>query len=266
VLDVFIDSHTHLTELTIQNLEDMYLAGIRTVVSPVMFPSVVPVSSQTIQDVWDVQLDYQLHRAGEQLIKAYAMICVTMVSIPKDPENLLKILPDYLDNPKVVAIGEIGFEPSSETCGDLTIQEQIVKAQLKMALEKDMPVVFHVPNPPELKEKFTARSLQLAEDAGLSMKRVLIDHCNEVNIEMVLQKGAFAGISVQPWRNMTPELAADMVFKFGPDNIVINSDCSTEPSDPLAVARTSYALARKGASDIVIEKVCHNNSKGFYGI
>ena len=98
------------------------------------------------------------------------------------------------------------------------------------------------------------------------MDQVVIDHCSEVNIEMALEAGASAGISVQPWRNMTPDLAADLVVKHGSNRIMINSDCGSGPSDPVAVSKTAVALTKKGASDQVIEAVCWSNSRKFYGI
>jgi hypothetical protein len=263
---MYLDAHTHLTALTWFNMEDMSVAGITTVVSPVNFSSVRAVASSTIKDVWDQQIEFHLDRASKNLINAYAMIGVSMVAIPKDPENLLKILPEYLKKESVVAIGEIGFEPSSRTCKDLKIQESIVRSQIEIALDMDIPIVFHVPHSPENKTKFTAKTLDICNEIGFPMHRVTIDHSSAANIEMVLNAGAMVGITVQPWRDLKPDDAAELVLKYGPENIIINSDCGNKPSDPLAVAKTAFSLKLKGVSEQDIEKVCWSNAKSFYNI
>lgn len=260
------DSHAHLTDLTWDNLQMMYLCGVTTVVSPVNFASVGPVTSSTIKDVWDLQLNFQLNRARQNLVNSYAMIGISMVSIPKDPDNLLKALPEYLKRERVVAIGEIGFEPSSKTCNDPKVQEYVVASQIEIAASLDVPIVFHTPNPPDIKIESTRKLLRMCTDLGLPMSKTLIDHSSGDNIEIVLESGALVGITVQPWRNLSPEIAADLVLKYGPERIVINSDCGTRLSDPIAVAKTAYALKRKGASDDVIRMVCADNGKTFYGI
>ncbi len=262
----FIDAHTHLTEVTWQNMEDMYLAGIRTVVSPVNFASIGPVDASTIRDVWDQQIKVQLARAGNCLIKAYAMIGISMVSIPKQPQDLIKILPDYLKLPEVAALGEIGFEPGSTSCNDPQVQEDVVKAQIEIAGTAGVPIVFHLPPTPEMKKEYTQKLLAMCKAAGFPLAKVIIDHTSDANIAMVLEAGAFAAVTVQPWRKLTPEMAAQLVMSYGPERIIINSDCSGRASDPLAVAKTAYTLKKKGAPDETIAKVCYSNCKNVYAI
>lgn len=263
---MYLDAHTHLTELTWLDMEKMRAASISTVVSPVNFSSARAVASSTIKDVWDHQIEFQLSRARKNFIDAYAMIGVSMVSIPLDPDVLLKTLPEYLKKEDVIAIGEIGFEPASTTCNDLEVQEDIVRSQVKIALDMDVPIVFHVPHAPENKIKFTEKTLNICKEIGFPMHRVTIDHCSDANIKIALDAGAMAGITVQPWRGLTPEIAADLVMDNDPERIIINSDCGTKMSDPLAVAKTAFELLKKGSTEEIIGKVCRVNAKKFYGI
>jgi uncharacterized protein len=262
-----LDSHLHLTDITWNDLEAMSLAGIEEIVSPVQLSASKAVSSETIREMWDFQLEIQLQRSEEHLIKAHSMLGISMVSTPKDgmPE-LLKLLNEYLKRPKVVAIGEIGFEPNSRTCKDLKVQETIFTEQLKIAKMVDIPVVIHVPHPADKKKEFTEKSLALCNEYGLSMSKVIIDHSSEANIKIVLDAGAYAAITVQPWRNLTPNQAADLVKEYGSERLMINSDSSGRISDPLAVPKTRIALRRKGVADDVITKVCWSNGKQVYGI
>ena len=263
----FTDSHAHLDELSWNALQQMYLAGVRRVVSPVQLAGGRPVSCETIRDVWDYLFDVQFARAKEHFIQPYAMIGISMVSTPRnDPAALYDLLPEYLNRPEVVAIGEIGIEPNSDTCKDLKQQEGFVRKQLEIAVKTGVRVDFHVPNAPALKKENTKRMLDLCAEYGLPFDKVIVDHCSDANIAMVLEAGAWAAISVQPWRNMTPERAADIIIEHGCQRVMVDSDCSGLPSDPLAVPKTAMALKQKGVSDPEIEKVCFSNAGAAYGL
>jgi predicted metal-dependent TIM-barrel fold hydrolase len=263
----YVDSHLHLETLTWENLESMYMTGIRVIVSPAQLGAAKPVSNGTVKDIWDFCLEVQLDRAKEHLIKGYAMIGISMVSTPSgDLLELLEWLPDYLKRPEVVGIGEIGIEPGSRTSKDLNFQEKIVREQLKILTKFNKAVVFHIPFAPENKIKYSKMMLNLCSEYGVPMSKVVIDHCSDANMEIVLQAGAFAAISVQPWRGITPEIAADLVIKYGHNKVIIDSDCSGGASDPLAVPRTAYALKKKGISDDIIKKVCRDNALAAYSI
>ena len=264
----FIDAHTHLTALTWKSLEDMYLAGIRTIVSPITFVTVRAIDSNTMKNIWDHQIEYQLKRTNLNLIKAYSMIGVFSGCLPNDPDNLLKILPNYLKKLEVVAIGEIGFEPNSRTCKDLKLQEEVVRSQLELAKKFNLPVVFHTPNLPEEKKKFTKKLIKICNELNMDMSKIVFDHTSEVNIEEIFESGAMAAITVQPWRFLFPETAADLVLRYSSssERILINSDCGMRNSDPIAVAKTAYMLKKRDASDELIRKVCFYNSKEIYNI
>jgi predicted metal-dependent TIM-barrel fold hydrolase len=264
----FHDSHLHLSSINEETLEEMYLAGIREITSPVVFGPARPgegLSPETIIDLWDNQLNIQIDRAQKQFIKAYAMIGVSMVSTPKDNlERLLEFLPGYLKHPKVVAIGEIGFEPTSETCTDLKMQEKIVRAQLEIAKELGAVVDFHTPLPPDIKKEYTHKSLELCREYELPISQIIIDHCSEANIRIALDAGVYVAITVQPKRGITPRVAAELVKKYGAERVMINSDYSDERSYPLAVPQTALALKQKSVAEVDIEKVCWSNSRKVY--
>jgi len=139
-----------------------------------------------------------------------------------------------------------------------------VRNQIIIAKDAGKPVNFHVPHPPDKKKMFTEKTLKICQELGLPFSRVIIDHCSEANIEMVLETGAAAGISIQPWRGLTPEIAADMVIKYGAERVMLDSDCGTNASDPYAVAKAAFSLKKKGAADDVIDKVCRANCAEIY--
>lgn len=262
-----VDIHTHLDTIAWSDLTEMAMAGVKAVISPIHLDAGKPVRCQTIRDVWDFLFDVQFWRAKENFLTPYAMIGISPVSTPADdPAQLYRLMPEYLGRPEVVAIGEIGFEPNSDTCNDLAFQADLIRAQVEIAGETGACVDFHVPGPPDAKAVFTEKSLTICRDCGLPMDRVVVDHCSEANIAQVLDAGANAAISVQPWRRMTPEDAADLIITHGPDRIMLDSDCSCLASDPLAVPRTAMALKRRGMADADIETVLYGNACRFFGL
>ena len=171
------------------------------------------------------------------------MIGISMVRTPRDdPSGLYAVLPEYLKRPDVVAIGEIGIEPNSKTCSDLKQQEAFVRKQVAIAKDVDIFVDFHTPFPPEVKREYTQMMLDICRECGLPMSKVIIDHCTDANLGLALEAGANAAISVQPWREITGETAADLIMEHGFERIMVDSDYSGLPSDPLAVPKTAQAL------------------------
>lgn len=262
---LYIDGHCHVDALTWDNLKSMALAGIRGIVSPIQLGAAKPLKNIIIQSMWDYLIDVQYSRAKEHLIEPYGMIGISMVSTPsEDVEGLYNLLPEYLVKPGVVGVGEIGFEPNSMTCRNLEKQEEYVRKQVRIVKKAGVIVDFHVPHIPELKRKYTEKILQICIEEGLPMKKVAVDHCSEANLDIVVESGAWAAITVQPWRGITPERAAELVEKHGYERTMVDSDCSGLPSDPLSVPKTALAMRKIGMDEDIIEKVCYLNSCEFY--
>lgn len=263
----FIDPHTHLDDLSYIDLEKMYLSGVRKLISPSQLCTAKPLSNDTIIEVWDYLLEVQFNRAKNAMIEPYAMIGISMVSTPKnDPTDLYKKLKEYIKMDKVVAIGEIGFEPMSRTCDDLAIQEKYVKKQIEICKGEDIRINFHTPNPPEVKKQYTKRLIEICKENEIDFSNIIFDHCSGANLSMVLDAGAWAAITVQPWRNITPEIAANLVSEYGSNKIMVDSDCSASYSDSLSVAKTAMELKRTNVPENDIEKVCSLNAQDAYKI
>ena len=81
-----------------------------------------------------------------ELINKYDNIYGTLGIHPEEVENIskesFKIIEDNLNNPKVVAIGEIGLD-YYWTKDNIDIQKEIFEEQLKLALKYNKPIVVH---------------------------------------------------------------------------------------------------------------------------
>jgi predicted metal-dependent TIM-barrel fold hydrolase len=261
----YFDAHIHLDSLTYENLKDMSIAGVSELVSPVHISNNTAISPETVVDMWNFLLERQIERAKLHGITAYAMIGICMVAIPRSGwDDILKLIPLYLKKKGVVAIGEVGFEPTARTFHDHDTQKSLLERQIEIAKNAGIVLDIHTAHAPADKAKFTEESLVLCKEHGLDMNHVVIDHCSEANIDITLKYGAYVAITVQPWRGLTPEIAADLIMKYNSDHVFVDSDCSLHQSDPLSVPKTAYALRIKGASESLIEKACRLNARSVY--
>ncbi|MBN2439394.1 MAG: TatD family hydrolase [Deltaproteobacteria bacterium] len=270
-----IDAHLHAESLSWANLREMSMNGIRAAVSFTVSPWRAGADTNTQIALINRLLRHETWRWEENNMQLFVGIGVIAVSVPRDVEKFFLQMEKFLKEPKVVAIGEIGFDPRSQTCKDLKKQEEILKIQLKMAKARNLPVVVHTP--PDLgqvkldvKEKyhkrdFMERSVQLIQDAGLSPETVVLDHLDsEEWIRFALDHGCTAGITIQEWRDIGPDKAANWADEFGPERILLNTDTSTLPSDHLGVPKAVFEMRKRKVSEMKIKKMVYENPVDFY--
>jgi predicted metal-dependent TIM-barrel fold hydrolase len=92
---------------------------------------------------------------------------------------------------------------------------------------------------------------------------VLIDHVEEHTVEIVLNAGFWAGMTLYPDTKVTPQRAADIIEMYGRERIWINSAGDWGPSDPLAVPKARLEMAARGHSIDDIDRISFENPKLF---
>jgi len=253
-----IDAHIHIDSVSYQDLALMATAGVTAVISQTYYAHVnVEITSHTIIDLYQRLLKFETWRTAQELIDTYVAVSLNPVSIPSDYEKVLEVIPRYLEDEGVVAIGEIGLEPGSMTCPDLVKQEEIVRAQLRIAKQYNKPVVFHTPATE--KEKWVGKCFHLITQEGVDRAKVVIDHADATVAKMISGFGCIAGVTVQPWRNVTPADGAKIALDCPYDRVLINSDCNPLLSDPLSVPKTAHEMRRLGISKDDIKKIVFDN-------
>ena len=170
--------------------------GIVAVVEPAFWVGQPRTHVGTFEDYFLSLLGWERFRANQFGIAHFCTLALN----PKEANNptiapgVLEMLPRYLEKDSVVAIGEIGFDDQTD------MEEQYFVAQLKLAMEFDLPVLIHTPH--RDKKRGTERSLALVREVGISEERVLIDHNTEETLPLVLQTGCWAGHSLYPKTKM----------------------------------------------------------------
>jgi predicted metal-dependent TIM-barrel fold hydrolase len=274
-----IDFHVHIDGYAWQELELASLCGIDALITAAYHPHKVKITTNKIIDTIEKVQFYDSWRASMHSIKLYAGIGINPMSVPVDYDVFLDKLPELLSKEHVVAIGEVGLDPRSETCSDMDIQIHIFKRELETAKELDKPVFVHIP-PPTVKgvlekdwkshkntKEIVEKDIELIKETKIDPNQVLIDHLDENLVEFVLDQGLNAGITVQPWRNVTPNQTAQIIKKFEDKytRLFISSDYSdTLESDCVAVPKTAKRMRAIGVDEKVINNIVYENPKRLF--
>jgi len=261
-----IDPHLHIDSRTREDLASMAASGIIAVISMTYYPHLhLSITSQTLLDYFERVIKFETWRAKQELIDVYVGIALNPVSIPPDYDKVLEAIPKYIAEDRVVAIGEIGLEPGSQTCPDPERQKEIVRAQLKIAKEHGKPVIFHTPHLD--KESWVEQYLDLIAQEKMEPSKVVIDHADASVIKRISDFGCNVGITVQPWRGLRPQDAAEILKDCNLDSVLIDSDCNiTLPSDSLSVPKTALEMKRIGFSEDDIKRVTFDNPARIFNL
>ena len=135
-----VDPHLHAIWMRGTDIFKMAVGGVEAAVMPV--PHAVPwiTSGRTLVRMWEDSLNYWVSSCAAKGVDLYVCLAVPFGGVNAEGvEECLKKLPGYLKHERVVGIGEIGLNNSTE--------EEVVlfKAQLNIARDYDLPVIVHTP-------------------------------------------------------------------------------------------------------------------------
>jgi predicted metal-dependent TIM-barrel fold hydrolase len=252
------DPHIHMTSRTTSDYEAMAAAGIAAVVEPAFWVGQPRTHAGSFEDYFLSLVGWERFRASQFGIRHFCTIGMN----PKEAndralaEDVLALMPRYLEKDGVVAVGEIGYD-------DVTpIEEEMFSRQIELAAQYDLPVLVHTPH--RDKKRGTERSLALVRECKFPVERVLIDHNNEETLPLTLDSGCWAGHSIYPHTKMDEQRMAALVRRYGPERILVNSAADWGVSDPLKVPKTVEAMRDAGIEESVIQKVVWDNPLAFF--
>jgi len=260
-----IDPHVHMDALTKSSLELMAIAGIVAVVADGAPSEGLAISASAVTDFFERTLGYDTRRGSEVFIKVYTLLGLNMFGVPPDYAKVLEALPEYLNRDRVVGLGEIGLDPNSRRCPDLNQQEEVLKAEIKMAKEYNKAVLMHLPSVE--KTSWVEQYFKLIHEACLEHDKVVMTHADSSVIKMITDYGCIAAITVSPMRRITPEDGARMLQGGDLGRMLVNSDSILQhPSDPLSVPKTALEMRKLGFSDEKIRQIFFENPKRIFSL
>lgn len=257
----YIDMHAHMTCRTTDDYYQMALTGCVALTDPAFWPGFDRISADGFEDYFHHLTDFEPKRAARYGIQHYTWLCMN----PKEADNrrlskeVMARLPKYLDLPNVIGIGEIGL---NRVTGN---EIETFKDQIDLAANLGKMVLIHTPH---LEDKYKGTLLiveTLVKEGRIPPERILIDHAEEHTIEMILENGFWAGITLYPQTKVSPQRAIDMIETAGPERICVSSACDWGPSLPVAIPQFAMEMRRRRYSEEIIKKIVFENPAGFLG-
>lgn len=253
-----IDPHAHMYSRIVDDYEMMVLCGIEAVVEPAFWLGSDRKHAGSFFDYFDHISDWEPKtRAAKRGMRHFCTIGVN----PKEADNLplarevLAGMGPFLERPRAVGIGEIGLNNITPN------EETMLAEQLALAKKLDVPVIIHTPHNNKLEG--TQRTIAICKETGINPGRVDIDHNTEETMQLSLDGGFWAGITMYTRTKCTPQRARDIVERFGTERVLLNSSCDWETSDPLAVPRAAHLMLMTGFSRGQTEQVVWHNPYAF---
>jgi len=255
----FFDPHIHMTSRTTDDLEAMARAGIRAIIEPAFWVGQPRTTVGAFVDYYSSLVGWERFRASQFGIAHYAAIGLNSKEANNEPlaKEVLEILPRFAFKEGVVAIGEIGYDEITPA------EEKAYRWQLDFARQHDMVVMVHSPH--RDKKRGIRRSLDVAKEVGVPMSKLVIDHNNEETVQDVLDAGAWAAFTIYPHTKMGSERMVEIVKKYGPKQVIVDSSADWGVSDPLGVPRTAKLMLERGVSPEWVELTTWQNALDAYG-
>jgi uncharacterized protein len=247
----YIEPHGHMVSRTTDDYEKLALAGCVAICEPAFWAGFDRSGPEGFYDYFRQITEYEPRRAARFGVQHYSWLCIN----PKEAEDVklaeevIGLIPQFIDKPGVLGIGEIGLNKNSRN------ELKIFELHVQLAVECEQLILIHTPH---LEDKLKGTKLMLdvlRAHPGIHPERVIIDHVEEHTIDLVLDAGFWAGMTLYPESKCSPARAIDMLEARRAERIWMNSACDWGVSDPLAVPRTMLEMRRRGWAEEQIEQV-----------
>jgi predicted metal-dependent TIM-barrel fold hydrolase len=255
----YIEPHAHMVSRVTNDYVAMVTAGCCAVCEPAFWAGFDRSSVDGFRDYFSQLTEHEPKRAARFGLPHFSWLCIN----PKESEDLkladdvLAIIPDFLDRPNVLGIGEIGLNKNSRN------EIAVLEKHVELAASRDQLILVHTPH---LEDKLKGTRLivdVLKNDRRIKPEKVLIDHLEEHTVEIALDAGFWGGITLYPESKCTPPRAIDMLEIYGTERLWLNCACDWGNSDPLAVPKTAMEMRKRGHNEEAIDRLIYGNPVRF---
>lgn len=255
----YIEPHAHMVSRTTADYEQLALAGCAAICEPAFWAGFDRSSAQGFFDYYRQLTEYEPARAAKFGIPHFCWLCIN----PKEAEDpvfareVMSLIPEFIDRPTVLGIGEIGLNKNTRN------ELQIFHEHVEIAVRYDQAILIHTPH---LEDKLKGTRLildALGEHPEIDRKRVVIDHVEEHTVDLVLEQGYWAGMTLYPESKCTPNRAIDILETHPEAPLWLNSACDWGVSDPLAVAKCCLEMRRRQYGAAEIDKIAFQKPHQF---
>jgi predicted metal-dependent TIM-barrel fold hydrolase len=257
----YIDPHIHMVSRTTDDYQRMAQCGCVAMTEPAFWAGYDRSSPQGFFDYFRQLTEYEPRRAALYGIDHYCWLCINSKEAedPAFAREVVALIPDFLDRPNVLGVGEIGLNKNSRS------EMQVLEEQIDLAARYNQLILVHTPH---LEDKLKGTKLildALKADSRIKPERVIIDHVEEHTVDLVLDAGFWAGITLYPESKVNAARAVDIIEHADAHRIWMNSACDWGHSVPLAVPRAATELRKRGHSAVAIDQLIFGNPQRFLG-
>ena len=255
----YIDPHLHMVSRTTDDYETLAKMGCVAISEPAFWAGFDRGSADSFRDYFRQLTEVEPKRAAQYGIQHFTWLCINA----KEAENVelsrevLKVIPEFLDHPNVLGIGEIGLNKNTRN------EAIIFQEHVELAIAHDQQILIHTPH---LEDKYqgTRMILDMLGEHAIDRSRVLVDHVEEHTVGPVLEAGYWAGMTLYPVTKCTPSRAVDIIERHGSDRLCVNSAGDWGPSKPTAVPDLILEMRRRGHDESLIRKIVFDNPRTFF--
>jgi uncharacterized protein len=242
---MFLDLHLHADGIPDQDLATLAYFGVKAAVTCAR--DMGARSASDLRRHWDELVRLHAQRLELAGIRPMVALALHPARLPwHGLDDLLQRLPHYFDDPRVVALGELGLHEGGER------EEEIFSRQLALAARLRRPAIVHTPDKEKLAR--TRRLLAVLKDSPLDPSRVLVDHVSPETFALARGMGCWCGLTLQPGLFEAGSAAA-LISRHGAERIVLTSDIGEGATDLLALPKAAEALKAAGLTEELRRRV-----------
>ncbi|MBI1839884.1 MAG: TatD family hydrolase [Verrucomicrobia bacterium] len=251
----YIEPHGHMVSRVTDDYLDMATAGCQAVCEPAFWAGFDRSSADGFHDYFCQLTEHEPKRAARFGLPHFCWLCIN----PKESEDIaladdvLALIPKFLDRPTVLGIGEIGLNKNSRN------EVKVLEKHVDLAAREQQLILVHTPH---LEDKLKGTRLildVLQSDSRIRPERCIIDHVEEHTVRRVLDAGFWAGMTLYPESKCTSARAVDIVEMYGAERVWMNSACDWGVSVPLAVPYAALEMRRRGHSAEAVDRLIYQN-------
>ncbi len=255
----YIEPHGHMVSRTTDDYLKMVTAGCAAVCEPAFWAGFDRSSAQGFYDYFCQLTEHEPKRAAKFGLPHFTWLCIN----PKESEDVklaeevLALIPQFLEKANVLGIGEIGLNKNSRN------ELKVLEMHVDLAARHNQLILVHTPH---LEDKLKGTKLiidVLKSDSRIKPERCIIDHVEEHTARLALEAGFWAGMTLYPETKCTAARAIDILEYHGTDRIWMNSACDWGVSVPLAVPLAALEMKRRGYTPGWIDRVVYENPMRF---
>jgi predicted metal-dependent TIM-barrel fold hydrolase len=296
----WIDIHNHAHTLSWNDREKFALSGCQGMVmmaAAYYWTPYKPVAPDDVRYLWDDALNRLDQIRRSHIFDAGLGIGIHTGAYVENYENLLEVMPEYCELDEVAAVGEIGITGSQHVSRwNLPEQKDVMRRQLAIADDYDLPAVVHTPpnlenvdipfrkrgtipgyeldmslqqedvlEDEDVKQAATELDVELKDEAGLPDERLILSHADRGIAPYVMENtDCYLSFTVSyPWLlGVTPRDVAAVIEEYGPERVLVETDSAgILRSDVFSFKRTIFELYRLGLDVDTIRSVVYENPK-----